>query len=98
MLHAQVPFRIRAASLASSAADAPRLSCSCGWPYRTLAEMAPIYEEVCAEVGHGSSAATLEEMRQHNAQRLAEIEEKIADAGKRLRAAHALDVVPAAPM
>ncbi|KAL4444612.1 hypothetical protein ABPG77_002429 [Micractinium sp. CCAP 211/92] len=45
-------------------------------------EMAPIYEEVCAEVGHGSSAATLEEMRQHNAQRLAEIEEKIADAEK----------------
>lgn len=45
-------------------------------------EMAPIYEEVCAEVGHSSSAAALEEMRQHNAQRLAELEEKIADAEK----------------
>lgn len=43
--------------------------------------MAPIYEDVCAEVAHSSSAASLEEMRQHNTQRLAELEEKIADAG-----------------
>ncbi|KAL4427712.1 hypothetical protein ABPG75_001801 [Micractinium tetrahymenae] len=45
-------------------------------------EMAPIYEEVCVEVGHSSNAAALEEMRQHNAQRLAELEDKIADAEK----------------
>lgn len=61
-----------------------------GRPACLPAEMAPIYEEVCAEVGHSSSAAALEEMRQHNAQRLAELEEKIADAGGRLCSAQCL--------
>ena len=45
------------------------------------ADMAPIYEEVCQELGTSSDGAALAGMRESNAKRLAELEEKIKDAG-----------------
>ena len=44
-------------------------------------EMAPIYEEVCAELGAAPDANRLAQMRERNAARLVELEEKITDAG-----------------
>lgn len=43
--------------------------------------MAPIYEEVCQELGASSDEAALAGMREANAKRLAELEERIKDAG-----------------
>lgn len=43
--------------------------------------MAPLYEEVCAELGCGVDSARLAGMRAANEKRLAELEEKITDAG-----------------
>lgn len=43
--------------------------------------MAPIYEEVCAELGVPADAAKLAAMQAANAATLAELEAKIADAG-----------------
>ncbi len=43
--------------------------------------MAPLYEEVCAELGVSGNATALAEMRERNAKQLAELEEKIKDAG-----------------
>lgn len=43
--------------------------------------MAPLYEEVCEELGVAPDASRLALMREKNAVRLAELEEKISDAG-----------------
>ncbi|PRW60726.1 26S proteasome non-ATPase regulatory subunit 6-like protein [Chlorella sorokiniana] len=43
-------------------------------------EMAPVYEEVCTELGAAPDANRLAQMRERNAARLAELEEKITDA------------------
>lgn len=43
--------------------------------------MAPLYEEVCGELGVSGNAAALGEMRERNAKQLAELDEKIKDAG-----------------
>ena len=43
--------------------------------------MAPIYEEVCQELGTSSDGALLAGMREANTKQLAELEEKIKDAG-----------------
>lgn len=56
------------------------LHAACGAP----ADMAPLYEEVCAELGVGGDAAALQQMRERNVKQLAEMEEKIKDAGKGL--------------
>lgn len=50
-------------------------------PNPSTAEMAPIYEEVCTELGAAPDANRLAQMRERNAARLAELEEKITDAG-----------------
>lgn len=46
------------------------------------ADMAPVYDEVCSELGVGGDAEALQQMRERNAKQLAEMEEKIKDAGK----------------
>ncbi|EFN60012.1 hypothetical protein CHLNCDRAFT_55933 [Chlorella variabilis] len=43
-------------------------------------DMAPLYEEVCGELGVSGNAAALGEMRERNAKQLAELDEKIKDA------------------
>ncbi len=44
-------------------------------------DMAPLYEEVCSELGVAEDAAALSEMRERNTKQLAELQEKIKDAG-----------------
>ncbi|KAI3429495.1 hypothetical protein D9Q98_005584 [Chlorella vulgaris] len=43
-------------------------------------DMAPLYEEVCSELGVAEDAAALSEMRERNTKQLAELQDKIKDA------------------
>lgn len=50
-------------------------------PASPCADMAPLYEEVCSELGVAKDAAALSEMRERNTKQLAELQDKIKDAG-----------------
>lgn len=60
-----------------------------------LADLAPLYEHLCKELGWGVDAAQLEGMKTRNAEKLKELDEKIKDAEENLGETEVRDAVQA---
>lgn len=62
------------------------------WP---CADLAPLYQHICTELGWEVDAAQLEGMKARNAQKLQELDEKIKDAEENLGETEVRDAVQA---